>query len=215
MALITCPECGNKVSDKSKMCVHCGYPLENYQFSQKIVCPRCNNENDPDSSFCTECGSPLTSVAVKQPTKQIKQTVICPFCGFGNEPGSIFCTNCGKSIDINMINTAIQKRQLEIMESEARARKAQEKANRAEQLERQKTMELEQKVLKAQARDMKKMARCPRCSSTSLSSNKKGYGIGKGLIGAAIAGPIGLVAGNIGSGKVTVTCLKCGYRFKP
>ena len=27
MALIDCPECGNKVSEKAKVCVHCGFPL--------------------------------------------------------------------------------------------------------------------------------------------------------------------------------------------
>lgn len=27
MALIKCPECGGKVSDKSEVCIHCGYPL--------------------------------------------------------------------------------------------------------------------------------------------------------------------------------------------
>lgn len=27
MALIQCPECGREISDKSKACVHCGYPL--------------------------------------------------------------------------------------------------------------------------------------------------------------------------------------------
>lgn len=27
MSLIKCPECGKEVSDKSKTCVHCGYPL--------------------------------------------------------------------------------------------------------------------------------------------------------------------------------------------
>ena len=28
MALIKCPECGKEISDKSKQCIHCGYPLE-------------------------------------------------------------------------------------------------------------------------------------------------------------------------------------------
>lgn len=28
MALINCPECGKEISDKSKQCIHCGYPLE-------------------------------------------------------------------------------------------------------------------------------------------------------------------------------------------
>lgn len=58
-------------------------------------------------------------------------------------------------------------------------------------------------------------AYCPKCGSTSLTANKKGYGIGKGVIGAAVAGPIGLAAGNLGRQKVLVTCLNCGYQFKP
>ncbi len=29
MALIKCPECGKEISDKSEICVHCGYPLKN------------------------------------------------------------------------------------------------------------------------------------------------------------------------------------------
>lgn len=30
MALITCPECGGKISDKAEICIHCGYPLKKY-----------------------------------------------------------------------------------------------------------------------------------------------------------------------------------------
>lgn len=26
--LINCPECGKEISDKSKQCIHCGYPLD-------------------------------------------------------------------------------------------------------------------------------------------------------------------------------------------
>lgn len=59
------------------------------------------------------------------------------------------------------------------------------------------------------------IACCPKCGSTSLSSNKQGFGIGKALIGAAaITNPIGLVAGNINSKKVHVTCLNCGHKWK-
>ena len=28
MALIKCPECGKEISDKSKACIHCGYPID-------------------------------------------------------------------------------------------------------------------------------------------------------------------------------------------
>lgn len=30
MALITCPECGNAVSDKAASCIHCGFPISSY-----------------------------------------------------------------------------------------------------------------------------------------------------------------------------------------
>lgn len=55
--------------------------------------------------------------------------------------------------------------------------------------------------------------KCPRCGSTSISANKKGFGIGKAVVGAAIAGPLGLMAGNIGAKKVRVTCLNCGHQW--
>lgn len=29
MALIVCPECGKEISDKSEVCIHCGFPLIN------------------------------------------------------------------------------------------------------------------------------------------------------------------------------------------
>ncbi len=54
---------------------------------------------------------------------------------------------------------------------------------------------------------------CPKCYSTSLSANKKGFGVGKAVVGAALTGGIGLIAGNIGAKKVRVTCLKCGHQF--
>ncbi len=59
------------------------------------------------------------------------------------------------------------------------------------------------------------IARCPKCNSISLSANKKGFGVGKAVIGSALVGPIGLVAGNAGKDKVLVTCLNCGHQFKP
>lgn len=35
MALIKCPECKKEISNKSKVCIHCGYPLEN---EHRIIC---------------------------------------------------------------------------------------------------------------------------------------------------------------------------------
>ena len=57
--------------------------------------------------------------------------------------------------------------------------------------------------------------RCPRCRSTQLIANKKGFGLGKAAAGGLLLGPVGLLGGFLGSSKVKITCLKCGYTWKP
>ena len=37
MALIKCPECGKKVSDKANACIHCGYPLNEQKEDFHII----------------------------------------------------------------------------------------------------------------------------------------------------------------------------------
>ena len=34
MALIKCPECGKEVSDRSEICVGCGFPIKEYLFEK-------------------------------------------------------------------------------------------------------------------------------------------------------------------------------------
>lgn len=55
---------------------------------------------------------------------------------------------------------------------------------------------------------------CPKCKSTQLNANKKGFGIGKAIVGGVLTGGVGILGGFIGSGKVIITCLKCGYQWK-
>lgn len=57
--------------------------------------------------------------------------------------------------------------------------------------------------------------RCPKCSSDQLTSQKQGFGLGKAVVGGVATGGVGLLAGFIGSGKVRVTCLRCGHAWKP
>ena len=65
-----------------------------------------------------------------------------------------------------------------------------------------------------QEMDKEGIAYCPKCLSTSLSTQKKGGSIIKGLFGGAVLGPVGLLAGGIGRNKVEVYCMKCGNKFK-
>ena len=56
---------------------------------------------------------------------------------------------------------------------------------------------------------------CPKCLSTSISPQKKGFSVGKALVGGALTGGIGLLAGAIGSNKIDLYCMKCGNKFRP
>lgn len=60
----------------------------------------------------------------------------------------------------------------------------------------------EKEILKERLAQMDKdgIAYCPKCYSTDLSANKRGWKMSTGLIG---------------SNKIIVTCLKCGHKFKP
>jgi len=57
--------------------------------------------------------------------------------------------------------------------------------------------------------------KCPKCGSTHLTANKKGFGLGNAAVGGLLLGPVGLLGGLIGGGKVKITCLNCGHEWKP
>lgn len=123
---------------------------------------------------------------------------VCASCGKENPSGSRFCGYCGyiyrggekqdsmKQVDVLYATLAMQRQQLEELKKQTRQ----------------------------QAEEEESAAKCPHCGSKSLVANKKGYGIGKGIVGAAIFGPLGLIAGNMGSDKVRMTCLKCGRQYE-
>ena len=57
MAMITCPNCGEQISDKAKSCVHCGESLHS---QEKMVCGECGTELKEGMDICPTCGCPIT-----------------------------------------------------------------------------------------------------------------------------------------------------------
>lgn len=67
---------------------------------------------------------------------------------------------------------------------------------------------------------------CPKCGSNNLqiindvTTETKGFGAGKGCLGALCFGPIGLLCGMCGMGKSKTSnntyrmCVDCGEKFK-
>lgn len=65
MALIKCPECGAEISDKSTVCVHCGYPIK-----ENSVNTTENTEESVDVP-CVQQQTTITQKATrKKSTKQ-------------------------------------------------------------------------------------------------------------------------------------------------
>ena len=139
--------------------------------------------------------------------------MFCTKCGKENRADSAFCGYCGNPFTSFVADKPetgeLTKTDMDLAYYKANLQMQQQ----ALQMQQQE-LEEARKQTEQQRKQYDEMMKCPRCGSTSLSGNKKGYGVGKGVVGAAIFGPLGLVTGNIGSGKVMVTCMKCGYKFR-
>lgn len=59
---------------------------------------------------------------------------------------------------------------------------------------------------------------CPKCraaySMRAVGERQGGFSGGKAVVGAIIAGPIGVAAGALGKKKTTYQCIKCGYTIE-
>lgn len=56
--------------------------------------------------------------------------------------------------------------------------------------------------------------RCPECGSPHISLEKKGFGIGKALVGGALVGPAGFIGGMFGYKDREVVCIRCRCKLK-
>ena len=139
----------------------------------------------------------------------------CPKCRNVLSDDSRFCTACGYKIQ-SIATTNNNQNMMSNAELQARLQLEQLKMQ-------QQQMQIQQQQLQIQQQQYNSMLKCPKCGSTSISGNKKGYGVVKGGLGAlalgAVTGGVGAVvglgAGNLGSKKITCTCMNCGYKFKP
>jgi RNA polymerase subunit RPABC4/transcription elongation factor Spt4 len=160
-----------------------------------INCPECNKEVSDKAKSCPNCGYPFELIISSTPSKEP-----CEYCGFANPTGSDYCDSCGMRLT-EYYTTDKYSNQKPIVRMQHNTILEEQTSVQNEMYEHDKYA-------------YENQAKCPMCNSTSLSGNKKGFGIGKAVLGAWAIGPIGLIAGNVGSKNLLVTCLNCGYKFK-
>lgn len=85
MAMMFCPECGKQVSDKANVCIHCGYPIQEYfnennivrDSDEKHVCSECGKVNSLEKLYCEECGHRLVDYSY---SSMERKKIVCPYC---------------------------------------------------------------------------------------------------------------------------------------
>ena len=167
-----------------------------------MTCPNCDCNIPDDSVFCTECGIKIYEYGLAE------NMMRCPSCKHPTVKNANFCTNCRAPLSQQAIDNTLKLASLEMQKTQI------EIQNAAINLQKQQA-EMLQKKLDSELK-------CPKCGSTSITGQKKGYGVVKGGLGALAVGAatggigaiIGLGAGNIGRKKIICTCMNCGHKFK-
>lgn len=209
-----CFKCGAEISDESDFCMICGTEILHHN---KTEIEEVNSISTIPmnatikSAFVSTIIVSETKISYKSGLKSetIKVSDISDIrytAGTPSENGRLFITANGKSYNVMFFfnnnkkiaelcgyfsalsnNTFIP---MEVTTSTS--------SQTGETQHEEKTLSKRQRI-----KENKKngIACCPKCGSTSLTANKKGFGVGKAVIGTAVAGPIGLVAGNKGAKK--------------
>ena len=89
---------------------------------------------------------------------------------------------------------------------------AEKRMDAAKEKREQKKQEKQELKDRIKQMDKEGIVYCPKCYSTQVTANKKGFSLGKAAAGTLIAG--GPLLGAIGRKKIEVTCLKCGNKWK-
>ena len=210
-----CFKCGAEISDESDFCMICGTEILHHN---KTEIEEVNSISTIPmnatikSAFVSTIIVSETEISYKSGLKSetIKVSDISDIrytAGTPSENGRLFITANGKSYNVMFFfnnnkkiaelcgyfsalsnNTFIP---MEVTTSTS--------SQTGETQHEEKTLSKRQRI-----KENKKngIACCPKCGSTSLTANKKGFGVGKGL-----------VAGNKGAKKVRITCLNCGNQW--
>lgn len=68
MALISCPYCGEQVSEKAEKCVHCGMVLKEETIVER-TCAECGTILSEEDESCPHCGCPVEKPKPEEPQK--------------------------------------------------------------------------------------------------------------------------------------------------
>lgn len=188
-----------------------------------MFCPNCGNECG-NANFCPNCGTSLKAQnqPVEQPKKDPPKSLYQPV-NVNGQVIDLFKVVCKYGVNKERAYRYL-KREYGIPKAQAKELLAQyyvpmdaNKPTLRNSFADLFTSETEKKRSERQRRNELEesgQVYCPKCLSTSVSANQKGFGLVRGALGAMVGLDVGMIAGSIGSKKIICTCLKCGYQWK-
>ena len=108
--LIKCPECGREVSDKAKICIGCGFPIDEVgkemqkgNVSEKepyTICPSCGKTNEIGIFLCMHCDYHYKykdyKVIFPEDEEPVEFNGVYRYTWSGKEE-RVYCPRCGSS----------------------------------------------------------------------------------------------------------------------
>lgn len=166
-----------------------------------MFCPNCGKDCG-DAKFCSECGTSLkTTVSV--PAALPNKTE------FSNDMIQYY--ELYKGSRLNAVKALRCDTGLGIIDAK---KKIDSLFNYMESKEPAKSRVNPVQLLQAKKRKLDETDKlyCPKCLSTNVCANPKGYDYVRGALGVSLG--FGWIIGGIGSSKIICTCLKCGHQWK-
>lgn len=159
MALIKCPECGKEISDKSKQCIHCGYPLDELKI---------NNTNQLYKIVLTDHGKNKVQAIAK----------IREFTGMGLAEAKKFSESLPQ-----IIQAGISMNECDLIQSHFLSVGATVEIQPDTESVSKNTVLENKPITKAVVKD-KNVIACPKCGSTAIVTTNRGFSIMTGFIGS-------------------------------
>lgn len=205
-----------------------------------MFCPKCGFDCK-DACFCPRCGTDLREITVAAKTDVEKKESQDKEILSLDKP--CYCNINGQKVDLHQIvrvyGTGLRKtgayaylqscyhiskeQAAELLDPIYSAHKDEkisfwESTKDAFSMEMKRTIENDPKTKrKEQIAKLEAEGKvyCPKCLSTEVTAHKRGFGFGRAVIGGAVGLDVGMLAGGLGSNKIVLTCMKCGYQWKP
>lgn len=174
-----------------------------------IICPECGRQISDKAEYCVGCGYPIKEMVVDN-RSEIEKLVDLVWKKYPYSKTKAVIELQNKRIDLKTAKSLMDAKFSSIEAKEVlRQKKISEKEESRKNLEN-----IRNACIGIQdAFGGSKVAKCPKCRSTSISYQNK-VSIGRAIIGGALAGSEGAVLGALTGKKGYAVCLNCGKRWK-